>query len=60
MLYIIEVRNNRGGPKLISAVLWVDNEYGFENTEFEVLMRYRIVYSKQSGVWFWGSEERAN
>lgn len=55
-LHFTEVRNNGTGPKLVSAVVWVDNEYGFENAEFEVLMRYRSVYNKQLGIWFQGSE----
>lgn len=50
MLHFTEVRHNGTGPKLVSAVVWADNEYGFENTEFEVLMRYRSVYNKQLGV----------
>lgn len=49
-LHFTEVRNNGTGPKLVSAVVWVDNEYGFENAEFEVLMRYRSVYNKQLGI----------
>ena len=37
-------------------MVWVGNEYGFENNEFEVPMRYRSVYNKQLGIWFQGSE----